>query len=611
MKKLVLSLLLVFTHFVYAQNVNSLDPTQVYNTGNLTTFNQNGSQTTTPWQNVGQWGGQLQCWGPGNPGYCGPNPYVNASGNGVINFSYGYTDLFQVVNIASALPNSGTGLRVNGFNFGFMAKNGNGWDNGQQDFLVAYVNFYDNKGQLAQNYNYGAQTNQKYNWTQFNFSETFTTPYASKDLSTARYGFVGYDTNFWAGPYGPEIYNVNFSLKYSVDPCYTNVLYSPSCPGYMEALAKLNPAPSIIEPVNTQTNTTIIEPLSQSSTISTTSNTNTNTNSSGPVNQVNIVTTTPTTTITATIPTSNNNVSSTSIGLSVVARNQQREQNIAMQASQNAINAADQTSQQTQQEALNVAQSSSNASNASSSNPMARINLTPQRSEQASFQLQASQSITSLASVALPGQQSNTNRQIDTNRFGLTTSSSLEATNIQSTAISNVLQEQAGQSQTQATFALLPPQQPQQIVTQTMPIVTSDSTQINSQFSITNQQSIFTANEFSTSESQKFLTDRTNPINQIIEGKGIELPSIASVPQKTTVNTNVSDNEIAGGVNIGRMATIPAGYNQYLGLALADASFYAPKEIYKNQKVIDNARVLRQLSSDRLHKEMVEQQYRR
>jgi hypothetical protein len=81
--------------------------------------------------------------------------------------------------------------------------------------------------------------------------------------------------------------------------------------------------------------------------------------------------------------------------------------------------------------------------------------------------------------------------------------------------------------------------------------------------------------------------------------------------QKASVNTNASDNEIAGGVNISRMATAPVGYNQYLNLVIADAAFYAPKEIYKGQKTVDNVRALRQMSSDRLHQEMVNQQYRR
>jgi hypothetical protein len=80
--------------------------------------------------------------------------------------------------------------------------------------------------------------------------------------------------------------------------------------------------------------------------------------------------------------------------------------------------------------------------------------------------------------------------------------------------------------------------------------------------------------------------------------------------QKTeTVNRNVQPNELAGAVDITRMATQPAGYQAY-SFALADAPFYAPKEIYRNQVNVDNARVLRQLSSDKLHKDLVNLQYK-
>ena len=43
---------------------------------------------------------------------------------------------------------------------------------------------------------------------------------------------------------------------------------------------------------------------------------------------------------------------------------------------------------------------------------------------------------------------------------------------------------------------------------------------------------------------------------------------------------------------------------------MPDVAFYAPKEIYKNQKVTDNVRLLRGLGSDRLHQEMVNRQYK-
>jgi hypothetical protein len=45
---------------------------------------------------------------------------------------------------------------------------------------------------------------------------------------------------------------------------------------------------------------------------------------------------------------------------------------------------------------------------------------------------------------------------------------------------------------------------------------------------------------------------------------------------------------------------------------MPDIAFYAPKEIYRNQKVVDNQRTLRQMNSrsDIIHQEMVNQQYK-
>ena len=159
---------------------------------------------------------------------------------------------------------------------------------------------------------------------------------------------------------------------------------------------------------------------------------------------------------------------------------------------------------------------------------------------------------------------------------------------------------------------MLPPQQQtQQTITQSPIFFINETAQPTQSFFSTNQQAVILSNDFSVSDTKKLLTDRTNPINDIVENKSVELQSNTNVQQKTTVNTNASDNEIAGGVNINRMATSPVGYNQYLNLVIADASFYAPKEIYRGQVNVDNVRALRSMSSDRLHQEMVNQQYRK
>jgi hypothetical protein len=533
MKNFFVALMIFVSSIATAQTINTLDPTQVYVTGNVVQPTVSGANTT-PWVN-GVYQNSLTCWMWGDPGYCGPNAIVRPGNN--INFSFGTTNLYQMQLISNLLPNSGTGLRVNGYNFSFMAKNGNGWDDGRIDYLNAYVSFYDSKGSTVFNQNYNLTY--KFDWTNFNFSENFTTPFATKDLGSVQYGFVGRDNNGWAGPYGPEVYNVSFSLKYSVDPCFNNPLYSSSCPGFAEALAKLTPS--------LPTNTT--ETVTNTSTTSSTLQPPTTTVTQTPVVEtVSTTTTTPSVTLTSTGNNKETSVNSNGvlIGLSVIARNQQREQSIAMQASQNAIAATEQTAQH------------------------------------------------------------------DTNRLGLTSNTFSDSSNIQSTVAINLSQEQTQVAQSQVTYSLLPPQQQvQQIATQSFSSFVNETSQTPQNLLSSNQQTITSVSEISMSDSQKFLTDRTNPINQIIEGRGVDLQTTTSVQQKASVNTNASDNEIAGGVNISRMATTPVGYNQYLNLVIADAAFYAPKEIYKGQRNVDNVRALRQMSSDRLHQEMVNQQYRR
>ena len=209
-------------------------------TGNLINSGTTPTATTSTWNN-GVYVDQL-CFGWGGPGNCGPNPSVRPGG--YINFSYGTADLNQVVNINRALESAGTGVQLSGFNFGFTAKNGNGWDDARQDYLAAYVKLYNSAGALAANYDYSAQTNRKYNWTNFNFSETFANPVAASQYSNAQVGFVGRDNNFWAGNYGPEIFGVSFSLKYRVDPCATNPAYSPSCSGFNTVVTSNNILPS-------------------------------------------------------------------------------------------------------------------------------------------------------------------------------------------------------------------------------------------------------------------------------------------------------------------------------------------------------------------------------
>lgn len=534
-----------------AQTASTLDPTQVYNTGELATFNQTGSNTTSAWQNVGQWGGSLTCWAPGGPGYCGPQPYVNANGYGMINFSYGYTDLYQVVNIANALPNSGTGLRVNGFNFGFTAKNGNGWDGGRQDYLAAYVNFYGANGSLAQSYDYSAYTNRTYNWTNFNFSETFLTPYATKDLSTARYGFVGYDMNGWAGPYGPEIYNVSFSLKYSVDTCALDVFSSPSCPGYIDAVAKLNTVTTATEPTITTTSSgTIVNPTGSTSVVETATQ----------PSSTSVVQPASSTTITSPTPSATNPQPK-------VGEVQQAGSTKPTGPSQSLISSI-----------LNSEQS--RVSNLEKS----VVSTTVEQSQAIATQsTKDAESIASnLTQQSIASSQSNSNQQTKSQ-----------------TGFSG-LGLNFGQSQ---QFGMLNPSLQSSVSSQQFTDVRLSSIAIQQNYIPRKEQQI----EFVQQET-KFGTGR-NVLETFMQSSPMMQENIQS-QQSSSVKKNVPNNELAGGVDLTKMAVQPAGFNQY-SFIMPDVAFYSPKEIYRNQKTVDNVRVMRGLQggTDRLHQEMINLQY--
>ena len=112
--------------------------------------------------------------------------------------------------------------------------------------------------------------------------------------------------------------------------------------------------------------------------------------------------------------------------------------------------------------------------------------------------------------------------------------------------------------------------------------------------------------ELPKSEGIKF-GDRNQAFN-LIEEKPQTVQQTTTTTTTTTVNQKATENEAAAGVTLASIAMQPRGYESYFS-TLPDAQFYAPKEIYRGQKTVDNARALRQLSTDRLHQEMVNQQF--
>lgn len=139
---------------------------------------------------------------------------------------------------------------------------------------------------------------------------------------------------------------------------------------------------------------------------------------------------------------------------------------------------------------------------------------------------------------------------------------------------------------------------------------TATNNNINTNTSTSTNSNNFTFDEQSVSNEE---TNSTQNITQTQSNNTNRVEIVNEDKKETTqtVKKNVQDNEAAGEVSIDSLAQTPIDFNAYLNQQMKDMAFYAPKEIYKGQKNVDNARLLRGLTggSDSLHQEMVNQQY--
>ena len=633
---LALSLALLCSSYSNSQTVDTT-------TGNLINYSGSPTDTTSIWNN-GVYVNQL-CFGAGQPGNCGPNPSIRDGNN--INFSYGTVDLNQIVNINRALSISGSIVQLNGFNFGFTAKNGNGWDDGRQDYLSAYVKLYGSTGSQVASYDYTAQTNQRYNWTQFNFSETFATPYTASTLSNAQVGFVGRDNNFWAGTYGPEIYNVSFSLKYSArpDPCIADPLSSPTCPGYALATVKnsilgstvsnasvtsfvpvinyalvspgpaagpaltgidlSNPAPGPQGPMGP------VGPQGPMGPAAGPQGQDPNQNSGGPQDS-------------PSQPGPQGPQQGPAAGPQPAGGPPQTAQSAPSQSSgpsqagpqQAGPGRSNDGPKMTPGAALSVARAAQEKDKA--------VQATAVQNAAKAFEgAVQSSNATSNAAVSM-NQDMSANSATAAAQFSSQTTQASQQTMTQSTQ-PQLTTQQASSVQTQASRTT---QTTQQTTSGTGLTVTGNPFAYN-------PLSSFTASNLSAPTTQTVpvyqprLEVRTvdveappvqiagfgglgragNPLSDMMMQPRFEMMQENTQQQTGTVNRNVQPNDLAGGVDLASMATTPAGFNAY-SIVLRDTAFYEPKEIYKGQRVVDNVRALRQMSSDSVHKQMVDMQYK-
>ena len=185
---------------------------QAETTSNLITNTWNNVNTGTHPNNC--------CTGGSAPLY---DPATNT-----IHFSYGLTAVHQVQAINQAL--SGSGVQINGWNWGYDLRNMNGVAGNQNGTdSIAVTSFITNSvGQIVQ------QSDQHYNtqfdWTRYAGTVNLNTPLS--DAGSLGIQFVSRDDGYWAGYYGPQVRDVSLTANYTVDQCTVNPQSSPACPGF-------------------------------------------------------------------------------------------------------------------------------------------------------------------------------------------------------------------------------------------------------------------------------------------------------------------------------------------------------------------------------------------
>ena len=329
--------------------------------------------------------------------------------------------------------------------------------------------------------------------------------------------------------------------------------------------------------------------------------------------------------------------SNLSTALSTIAKNQEQQKQLETATVQASITQANQASATAQQTALNVVNAVNNAVAASSAQSISTATSTTvatttntftssssSNSSQFNTQSGATSSTQSVLSASQTLASSSSTRTTTVNQqtsttnttnIGTTTSNGLIATtntNTQSNTSSTTntavainaptVQNSLQQNQNAGAVAIQTPQQQSTMVA---------SVQQSSLYSLTPNTTFGTTVETINNNNVNLLS-RTSPIAEAIN----KAPATDTNTKTETannqpaVNQKVEQNELAGKVELAKMAIAPTNYGSYLNFTLKDAAFYAPKEIYRNQSTVDNSRALRKLSSDSLFEKMVELQYK-
>ncbi len=541
--------------------------------------------------------------------------------NNLLDSTKGGTSLNQAFAINTALQNAGVGATVHGFNYGFNWRVGQSfsgctaWNQDGSCSWTMNIPAYANATVSLTNSNNQTLYSKNYNFssdgTTGSISDKFLLP---TSLNQSMLG-TGRITGSASGT-GSSIEGAWATIIYTADPCTANPLYSPDCKKYAEALAKqlmssatttssityydgaqsttldstagtllLDPTkPPPPPPGSTPPPGSEPPPGSQPPPPGTTQTASSNTNNS-PANQ-------PPPQGGGSQPKAgevktagdNNSKAGPSLSsvMSMISSNQARIGNEAKSVVQAAESAATQSAQSAQQQAETVAGAAVTQSTASSTTSTSVSSGTTSTSPQ-----------TQTSTVMLQSGQSSTSSSIEAIRPP-TQVTAAETTQSMSTGLAT--------SNMTSQYSLFTPPAATVFSSVESPIT-------NFGFQLPLGRTNIQIEPESIPQTEGIKMGSRSTLNDAIEQRPLLQNTTAQEQKTDAVNKNVQPNELAGKVDIASMATQPTGYQSYSTM-MPDVAFYAPKEIYKNQVNVDNARVLRGLGSDRLHQEMVNQQYR-
>lgn len=178
---------------------------------------------------TGSWNGVIiskEITGGGLTG--GYQPAYNPIKN-TIYFGYNQGTASQIIAINNAL--SGSGVQLTGYNYSWEWYN-HAFSKGS---LSATVKLTNSAGSSLESYYYDMNNKSNDYWQTMSGTQNFLQQYPLSSVGNLSVAFTGNDDRWWAGYYGPQVRNVQMSLRYSSDICATNPLYSKFCSGYEQA----------------------------------------------------------------------------------------------------------------------------------------------------------------------------------------------------------------------------------------------------------------------------------------------------------------------------------------------------------------------------------------